>query len=425
MSQAATPAKGGEWKAFLWPSLLLASALAMALASSVARRDGQPYASALLALIALLSAAVSSLVLVPKLLSRLRLEFLNHFRFFRFTSRGVIFVVLVLVVAFASLNTGNNLLILVLSVLLSALIVSGAVSNLVLHGLKISLGLPETIHAGQRSVFTLTLCNLKRFVPSFALRLNGRYEGAGQGEGEQGLFVQETLFPYIRAGGEMSARVEALFHRRGVYPLTGFEVRTQFPFGFFARGRSLAARGNIVVYPALVEIAGLLRSYPALTGSIERRRKGTGSGLYNIRPYRGDEGTRFVHWKSTAKLSQLMVKDFVAEDDTPYHIVLSTYLPSPGSAAREQFEKAISCVASLGHHYRRAGCPFCFSTEDFEVLVKSSAREYEMFMEYLSLVTPREKPRSTGPRAGANSIMFAAGSTVSLEGAPVIDYLKL
>lgn len=414
-----------NFKAFFFPSLLLAGALATALVSSVARRDGQFYASAFLALLSLLLAAVSSVLLIPKLLARIKLDFLNSLRFFRFTKRGLSFILIVLVIAFSALNTGNNLLILVLSFLLAALIVSGVCSNLVLHGLRISLNVPQSIHAGQRAVFFVTLSNLKRVFPSFALRLKGHTAEEGADERATNFFLQETNFPCILAGERLKLDLLCEFKRRGVYQIDGFEVRTSFPFGFFSRGRELKAHGSIVIYPELRPLEALLRTHPHLLGSREKRRKGMGAGLYNIRPYRGGDGTRFIHWKSTAKLSQLMVKDFLAEEESPLNLVFSTFLPEPTPEALASFEAAVSTIASLGRRYKLGGQTFSFYSGEFSVEVNGRHDDYEAFMEYLSCVGPSSKPLLNPRETPPDSMLFAAGKGEPVEAAQRIDYLKL
>lgn len=422
-----TASQRANIRAYLWPTLLLGGALAMALVSSVARRDGQYYASAFLALLSLALAAVSSVALIPRLLSRIRLDFLDRLRFLRFTKRGLTFLLIVLIIAFSALNTGNNLLILVLAFLLSSLIASGFASNLALYGLKISLNTPPAIHARQNAVFFVTLKNLKRFFPSFALQLkgsSGRRRDPTETE-TSSFFVQEKRFPCVRAGEELRLDMRCEFQRRGIYPIEGFEVRTGFPFGLFSKGRELKAHGRIIVYPELRRMDRLFQSHPFLLGSIETRRKGLGSGLYNIRPYQGGDSTRYIHWKSTAKLAQLMVKDFVAEEETPLHLAFSTHLGDASPAALEKFETAVSYLATLGSHYRNSSQPFHFDSGEFSVQVNGKREDFEAFMEYLACVAPSPEPRLRPGGLPRPSILFAAGPQEAGEGVLLVDYLRL
>lgn len=411
-------------KEFFWPTFFLVSAFALAVGGSMARHNGQFYAAAFLAIISLVFAFIVCVTLVPKLLARIRLDFLMNLRFFRFTKRGATFILIVFIISFATFNTGNNLLILILAFLLASLIVSGIVASLVLFGLKISLSVPKGIHAKQTAIFLVTLHNLKKFFPSFALKLKGEKEG-GEDSQDTDFFLQEKNFPYVRAGQKLRLRLQCQFGRRGVYPVEGFEVRTTFPFGFFCRGRDLEACGNIVIYPALQDLSPLFCLHPDIQGEEQKNRKGSSNELYNIRRYQAGDSARFVHWKSTAKLANLMVKDFAREEEIPLNVLFSTYLPDQSDANLEQFEKAVSCVASLGYHYRLKGHRFKFDSGEFEVSVDGSTEEYERFMEYLAQVQPAEQMRLDVQQATQPYILFAAGDSVELEGVSRVDYLTL
>ncbi len=407
---------------FFLPSLFLVLAFLLAVLSSMARHNGQIRAAAFLAIVALIFAFIVCATLVPRLLSRVSLEFLNHLRFFRFTQRGAFFVLIVFIISFATFNTGNNLLILILSFLLASMIVSGIVANLTLHGLKISLNVPERIHAGQKAIFLVTLHNLKKFFPSFALKLKGEEKENSEGTD---FFLQERTFPYVRAGKRAKLNLHCEFVRRGIYPVQGFEIKTTFPFGFFWRGRELDAQGNILVCPALVELNPNFVDDLYLSGSVERNQRGQGIELYNIRDYQSGDNARFVHWKSSAKLQRLMVKDLAQDQETPLNIAFSTHLPHPTEANLEQFEKAVSHVTSLAHHYRTRGQQFEFNSGEFQVTVNGEEREYNALMEYLATVKPTDEAQLDTQNLTTPCVIFTAGSSAAVEGCSQVDYLQL
>ncbi len=406
----------------IWSAVFLVIAAVLALLGTLARQQGEIYASVFLSILSLAFLIVVSVTLIPRLVLRLRLDFLNRLQFFRFTRRGAFFVLVVVLVALSSLNTGNNLLILVLSTLMAAMIVSGLISNLVLYELRIVLRAPDAIHAGQKAVFMLTLENLKHRFPSFALKLKSRKGEDAEQEGTD-FFVQEKMFPFIKAGGTLSLPLTCGFERRGIYPVTGFEVRTTFPFGFFSRGREIKASGSIVVYPRLRNVTQLLLLYPYLDGTQEQNRRGTGGSLYNIRSYQTGDEARHVHWKSTAKLDRLMVRDLSAEEDQPVSIAFSTYLPILTPAARSAFETAVSYVASLCSYYHERRRVFIFDSGEFQAKVNGREETYRNLMEYLAAVQPSSREKIKPEDRPLGSVMFAAGRTAGSARGPVINYL--
>jgi uncharacterized protein (DUF58 family) len=283
--------------------------------------------------------------MIPRLLSRVRLEYWSPLQLFRVTHRGFFFLLLVLMIALSTFNTGNNLLVIVLSFLLAALLVSGMFSNLSLYGLRVHLQIPDSIHAQQKIILIFGLENFKRRIPSFSVTLKGDHSGTAQNEPD--FFQTEKHFPFIGPRKTVTIPTPCTFEKRGVYPVDAFEVRTQFPFGFFSRGRKLDTLGQITIYPALIPYRELFRRQSALLGSEIWLRKGKGTGLYNIRDYQRGDDARFVSWKSTAKLSRLMVKEFLLEEEDFLQVVFSTYLPDPDSNALDQFEKVLSYLTTL------------------------------------------------------------------------------
>lgn len=420
--------RSAQPRSILGPLLLLLTSLAAALASSAARQGGQFTAARLLAGLALLTAAAVGFTLVPRLWRKVRAgrSQLSQLRYFRFTSRGTLFILTALTIAFASLNTGNNLLILILSVMLASLIVSGGFANMALRGLMVTLILPKHIHVDQRVIFYLTLENLKKWMPSCALRIRGRFEPKSLPRRSAQAHLDEMEFPFLRAGEKKRLRLEHGFPERGLYSVDGFLIFTTFPFGFFRRGRKAEVRGQIVVFPALIEIERLFLRLPHLRdGSQEAPVKGPGSSVYNIRNYQSGDRARHVHWKSTAKLGRLMIKDFALEEDQPLHIVFSTALPDATERSRRQFEKAVSWIATLVHHHHSTGKKLSFTSGDFKISVKSSRRDYESLMRFLAGVQPGQCASSPRLDCDERAVVFASGEGAAAGGAYRVDYMRI
>ena len=169
---------------FFWGTALLILALPVALTSTVARQSGYVPLAVALSILSLVMTGVASVNLVPKLVRRVIKFHWEPLRHFSITRRGLFFLFLLLLISMATFNTGNNLLIIFLSLQMGALLVSGTVSNLMLSGLKVRLQLPEAIHAGNNSLLLATLSNTKKLIPSFGLQLKNFADDMDQEEGE-------------------------------------------------------------------------------------------------------------------------------------------------------------------------------------------------------------------------------------------------
>ncbi len=423
--------KSPDAKRLVWSTISLVVAGVLALFGSVARAQGEYYAAIFLSVISLVLLILVSALLIPRLVLRLKLDFLTRMYYFRFTRRGALFILIIFILAFSALNTGNNLLILILAALLASLIVSGIVANLVLQNLHVSLKAPESIHAGQTAVFLLTLHNMKRWFPSFGIRLKGRGQTSGSpGEASPveeatDFFAQEQEFPFVRAGERLSLILKCAFKKRGLYPVDGFEAKTTFPFGFFLRGRRITASGNIVIYPALSEVSALSSRYPQTQSLVEKFVRGQGGGLYNIRGYAAGDNARFVHWKSTAKTSKLMVKDLAAEEDQTLNLVFSRYLPVRTPETTAAFEKGVSYIATLCHTLRENGQRFTVKSGEFSITVNGAPESYRALMEQLATVQPTDQCDLVLDDLPPYSLLVGAGIQGAGPANEVVDYLRL
>jgi uncharacterized protein (DUF58 family) len=255
--------------------------------------------------------------------------------------------------------------------------------------------------------------------------LRGLSEETVPGSEANGFVALESYFPYVRAQESMTLKLTCDFSRRGSYGIDGFEIRTRFPFGFFTRSRKVEAEGKITVYPSLVPLDRLLGLYPFLRGQDSLARKGSGMTLYNIRDYRPGDEARFIHWKSSGKLSRLLVREFVEEEDIWSHLLFSTYLPNKTDELLDQFEKGVSCVTSIACLYRKRRSPFTFDSGEFQVSVDIQGGNFEELMSYLAEVQPASQMLLDLDAAEHSSILFAAGHSVRFRRLQGIDYLQL
>src|SRR3989442_7869757 len=180
------------WRSFGIAMLALAVALLLALYSGVAAETGNLWLVGVPALAALALAGWVALTIVPALARRTPLRWFAYHIDYKLTREGLVFLGGITVVALAALNTGNNLLFMVLSCLLAAIIVSGVLSRIMLTGVELTLQLPEHIFAGQPILAVAELRNEKQTLPSFSLRVVGEEK-----KGQTQILARPVYFPHI------------------------------------------------------------------------------------------------------------------------------------------------------------------------------------------------------------------------------------
>lgn len=360
-------------------ALVVLCGVSAAVITVVARRAGDWELTRLGAVASLLFALVIVVFVVPPLARSARAEAVRLDLGFQVTAGGGVFVSIFVVVAFAAWNTGNNLLFLVFSVLASTLFVAWSAARVSLRDLVVTARFPDHIFAGEPAPVIVTVNNTKRFLPSFSVVVEARSRAEDQGgrrffrrrPREQKRVL--AYFMYVPHRAKVEQRVEQTFERRGRFLVTGFEISTRFPFGFFRLRRRLRARDvEIVVYPKPLGAGDELHLLPVDAGKLEAQRRGAGHDLHSLREYQPRDDVRHIDWKATARAARLIVREFTAEDERRVHIALDTFVDSnsdvnsgeglePGAAfgtkagagedVAERFERAVTLAASLAAHF--------------------------------------------------------------------------
>lgn len=368
------------WRDFFVTVFFLGLAFIIALLSSVAAEQENTRLAAIAAAVSLVLALLGALYIIPRLARNIRLEILRFAIRTSLTLEGLLFVVFLIIIAFAAWNNGNNLLYLVLSAMLAFLIAANLIARIALADVSIQLRFPDHIFAGEPANITVTLTNHKRLMPSYSLMVEalceeGEEQGRGPGEegggGEQegfgvrpragSAFGKLAYFVLVPAGSTARRRREHTFPRRGRYPITGFRVATKFPAGFFKKWRRIDATGEVLVYPKPQPLDDFYHTLPMLAGQIQSHARGLGDDLYSIRRYHPTDHIRNIDWKASAKSMQMMVREHMREDEWRLTIVFDTSPPpgwhngdgtrTAGEDFRERFERAVSMAASLANHF--------------------------------------------------------------------------
>jgi len=290
---------------------------------------------------------------------------------YQVTRHGGLYVFAILAVAFGALTSANNLLFLVLACMLAALVVSGLFSRLNLADLEMQFSVPDDVFAGQEAPVRLTLRNAKRWMPSFAIKLEIDLEVDGR--------KPEIYFPMLAGGQTCSTLLSLRFPRRGRYHQETFWLRSGFPFGFLRRSARLEMPREIIVYPAVGTVSELENMLPQLANEWERYRAGLGQDLYRIRPYQAGDTSRVVHWKASAHTGELKVREFSVEEDRRVEILFDPVIPA-GADWEERFERAVELCASLAWRLHARGAVLRFQPDALENI-------YDI-LRYLALVQP-------------------------------------
>lgn len=356
-----------KWRNPILGTLLVIVGLGTTAITVLAHRTGEQQLATAAAVASLVVVVLILILVVPPLARSAGAE-VKQFDFpVQVTAGGFIFLGILGIVAFAAWNTSNNLLFLVFSLLGSTLFVALVTARANLRDLVVSARFPDHIFAGEPAPVIVTLRNTKRLLPSFSVLVEARGPLGEVKERRAGKrhararFNKRTLayFMYVPHQASAEQRVEQLFERRGHVLITGFELSTRFPFGFFRRRRRLRARDvDIIVFPKPEPIGDELHLLPMNAGRHASVRRGAGHDLLALRDYLPQDDIRHIDWKATARGQRLTVREFTAEDERRVTIVLDTRaidIHAKDEAEREKFakrfESGVTRAASLVAHF--------------------------------------------------------------------------
>lgn len=418
LAQWLQSASADVWVKFLLALVGLGLAFGAALFSTVSRDAGNVWATVILASTSLMLATLVGLVTVPYLARRVAVERLRETFDYDVTRAGIVYALVTLVIGIAALNTGNNLLYIIVAAMLAAILVSGVVSAWVLRWLELDVRLPEHLFAGRAVHGRIVLRNPRRFLPSFSVRVvstrKKRKKAAKQWQWEAttfafpfnrpadqqwlrlpdrrlrrvtvlppppGIFQGMAYFPFIPPQAELAADLALKFDQRGRYREDSFGLATRFPFAFLTKTRHVSLPREVLVYPRIEPTESIAEILPRVRGEWESFVRGRGADLYRIREYMHEDSARHVDWKATAKSGSLKVREFAREDERKVCIAFDN--PEPGLISERAYERAVDLTASVAWH---------FSTQEAEVSYvvpgRPRTRDLHEFLAWLAVIEP-------------------------------------
>src|SRR5215472_959024 len=221
------------WMKFLLALVGLGLAFASALFSTISREAGNLWATIILASTSLVLATLVGLVTVPYLVRRVAVERLRESFDYDVTRTGIVYILVTVVIAIAALNTGNNLLYIVVAAMLAAILVSGFASAWVLRYLELDIHLPEHVFAARPVLGRIVLRNPRRVFPSFSIRVVSTRTKRKKPSKQWRWEVTEFAFPFNRPKERQWLRLPVRRLRRVVVlpPPPGiFAGMAYFPF---------------------------------------------------------------------------------------------------------------------------------------------------------------------------------------------------
>lgn len=296
----------------------------------------------------------------------------------------------------------------------AALVVAVAVALLVTNWSRPRLQLrrrlnPALVHEGDRATVDLLIRNTRR-LPAFNLTVSDGVGGLGTARFSLGSLSGED---------QAAASYRIVCRPRGVYQVGPATIRITDPLGLGMSEITVGETDQLIVYPATEDLSGypMVRGRdPAQMASRPEHSQRGGEDFYTLRSYRSGDDLRRVHWPTSAKLDDLVIKQM----ETPWQSRALVFFDVRRSSYSESeaFEKAVRGAASVVRHLASGG----FAADLWLGSGLIDVRAYSAALEALARVQPLP---AVDVRAVASRLRHTGrgGALVLVTGKPDEDIL--
>ena len=301
----------------------------------------------------------------------------------------------------AAYNTSSNILFVTLSLLLSCLLLSGVLAWMNLHGTRWRMGLSPHFRAGEPAYARIELVNTKTILPTYSLCFE---VSALMAKRSRLLCQQQGLDP----GERTHLNWRFVPTKRGKETIAITRLESQFPFGFLRKSISGGIQHDVMVWPQRIdyEFTPSPGKHWRQQGNVVQK-PGSGAELINLRNYHPGDPMRLVHWKASARMRRMLVRELSEEHQDAYLIFMET--PSGVWNNPEQFDVLCRVAASLAEDLYRRGQLWGVAVNDHPSRVMKRLNDLHGFLDQVAVLEPVDHYVPLEKNTGATVITFGPG----------------
>jgi uncharacterized protein (DUF58 family) len=276
----------------------------------------------------------------------------------RLTREGIYYFCVLLFVIAGAVVKELNLLVMLAGMLVAPLVLQARTVCISLRRLHFSRRMPDRVGAGEAFHLRLTVANARPFMASWLLVVRDRVHVVGR-PAREGSEVEVRL-PYVAPHSQETVSYRLCLTTRGLHEFGPIQVSTRFPLGLMVARRKHLVRDTLLVFPRMGRMtqAWVRLMHGDRAGNLASRgRKGlTEAEFYGLREWRPGDSQRWVHWRTSARLSEPVVRQFEQQPKAEVGMLVDLWLPpSPTEQQKLELEVAISFAASAIAELGREG----------------------------------------------------------------------
>ena len=268
---------------------------------------------------------------------------------FRLTREGVHFIGILVFIFIGAVIRDINLLVLLAGAMLGLLLLQWRFNSSTLAGLSLTRQNVDHTTADQNTDFEVELRNPKPWLGAWLLLVEDpirKILPTKRRLSEKGVALVDSIKPRATAG----SRYNLMFHERGQYRVGPSTISTRFPLGLGRAWRSFDNACSLTVYPKLgtltKQVDELLHFEQIGQAKAAAHASVHEGEFYGLRPWVTGDSRRWIHWRTTARLGELSVRQFEQQQQQQMCVLLELF-QSKTPDTSEAVETAISFLATL------------------------------------------------------------------------------
>jgi uncharacterized protein (DUF58 family) len=280
------------------------------------------------------------------------------------TREGLVYFGVSLALLIAGLIHQVNLILLVFTLAAGPFVASIFGGRSMLRRLSVLRRVPAYVFSGDPLVVHYAVENGRRWYAALALFIEDSLVPLDRAVSGAATLTPRVFFARIPGRERARVRWQCPSPKRGKYGFRDLDVGTRSPFGIVEHRVTITLLDQIVVYP---RIGQLTRRWFLMQRQATENRRGQRHDrsaqqveYHGLRDYRSGDSPRWIHWRTSARRGELMVKEFEQQNEQDLAILVDPWLPRTKAAAeqREAVELAISfaatiCLETCRHQGRR------------------------------------------------------------------------
>lgn len=261
---------------------------------------------------------------------------------------GIGFLAIMLTLAVGALMGHRNMPLLVFGMMAGPFVLNGWIVYRMLKDVTVTRHAPRRAQAGEFVAVEMEIHNGKRKLASRMLEVHDRITGKGLGERRRD---DEAVVTFVRVPAQQTrtGRYQLKLSQRGLYKIGPARISSRFPMGIGERGQMHNTTSELIVHPQLGQLLPeWSRQQKELSEASQRVHSRQGifdDEFHRIREYRSDDNPRSIHWRSTARRGELMIREYQQNRHSDSLLILD--LPDLKTWSLADSEMAISLAATI------------------------------------------------------------------------------